>query len=193
MKITRRDARITLSKPESRLWFAAELAGSRYGNPRDVAVLRSGKAHDLRKKVLEAGWSFLRETRRGPVEVVATDDRDRHAIVAELSSTHPSSDFAYVRGAFGQMAWPNPTFEEGGGRASARGSSRSSMTRAEINAHPSVVPALEAWRAARREAERVELDRRYSHETQRAARAKATAAERVYDAAVAALLARRGP
>lgn len=62
------------------------------------------------------------------------------------------------------------------------------MNRDEINKHASVRPSLDAWRVARRRAEKVELDQRYGAEARQKARAAATEAERLYDDAVARLL-----
>lgn len=58
------------------------------------------------------------------------------------------------------------------------------VTRSEINAHPSVIPHLEAWREARKRRDRVLLDKRYGEDVRRQARAAADAAEKVYDDAV---------
>lgn len=60
------------------------------------------------------------------------------------------------------------------------------MTRAELNKLPTVRPALEAWRAARAERDRVTLDRRYGAEAQRRAECEAQIAENVYEAAIKA-------
>lgn len=62
------------------------------------------------------------------------------------------------------------------------------MTRAEINAHPSVAPALALWRAARAERDRILGDGRHSAQTCDAADLAARIAEKNYDACVALLM-----
>lgn len=63
------------------------------------------------------------------------------------------------------------------------------MTKAELNSHEIVAPALAYWRAARDENDYVRTDKRYSHQTVRETRVYTDAWERVYDAAVRMVLA----
>ncbi len=90
MKLTRGRGRVTptvtLGKQESRLWFARELSGSRYGTARDAANVTL--ADELRATVCQTAQGLLRETGRSPVEVVVTDAWDRHALAAEVASTY---------------------------------------------------------------------------------------------------------
>ncbi len=62
------------------------------------------------------------------------------------------------------------------------------MSRTEINVHPTVAPLLKAWREARADRDRKTADGRFGVATVRAAEAATRDAEKQYDAAVAALL-----
>jgi len=62
------------------------------------------------------------------------------------------------------------------------------MTRAEVNAHPSIAPLLAAWREARAHRDAVLCDGRFGMATRKAAETAAEEARKVYDAAVERLL-----
>jgi len=67
------------------------------------------------------------------------------------------------------------------------------VRQSELNAHPMVLPALRAWRAARAARDRVLLDGRCSDETRRHATRAAEDARTAYDRAADAVLRASGP
>lgn len=62
------------------------------------------------------------------------------------------------------------------------------MNRPDANKQPTVAPLLAAWQAAKAERDRLDLDGRVGPAKRKAAHARATVAERAYDAAVAPFL-----